>query len=86
MKDHLAQLVGITDPLGDPPFSLLHRLSALSFSNFTLCNFGRYGTALRNHLATHRLLISIAYLILSFRAWHYNIGRDQGHSATRPMV
>uniref|UniRef100_M1DNH4 Uncharacterized protein n=1 Tax=Solanum tuberosum TaxID=4113 RepID=M1DNH4_SOLTU len=30
-KDHSAQSVGITDPLGDPPFGQFHRLSALAF-------------------------------------------------------
>ncbi|KAG5585510.1 hypothetical protein H5410_045944 [Solanum commersonii] len=39
-KVHSAQLVGIANSLGDPPFGLVHRLSALSFSNFKLCNFG----------------------------------------------
>ncbi|WMV08294.1 hypothetical protein MTR67_001679, partial [Solanum verrucosum] len=69
-KDHWAQLVGLTDLLGDPPFCLVHRISALSFNNFKFCNIGRYGTASRNRLVTRRLLLSIAYLILSFRAWH----------------
>ncbi|KAG5631224.1 hypothetical protein H5410_002941 [Solanum commersonii] len=35
-KDHSAQLVGITDALGDPPFGLLHRLSSLAFRLSTL--------------------------------------------------
>ncbi|KAG5600295.1 hypothetical protein H5410_031665, partial [Solanum commersonii] len=32
---HSAQLVGIPDSLGDPPFGLLHPLSALAFNIFT---------------------------------------------------
>ncbi|KAG5599984.1 hypothetical protein H5410_031354 [Solanum commersonii] len=40
-KDHLTLLVGIADLLGDLPFGLVHRLSALSFSKFKLCNIGR---------------------------------------------
>ncbi|KAG5615903.1 hypothetical protein H5410_015727 [Solanum commersonii] len=70
VKDQSAQLVGITDSLGDMPFGLVHRLSTLSFSNFKHCNFGRYGTASWNRSATRRLLLSITYLIFSFRAWH----------------
>ncbi|KAG5630245.1 hypothetical protein H5410_001962 [Solanum commersonii] len=69
-KDHSVQLIGISDPLGDPSFSLVHHVSALSFSNFKLYNFQRYDTASWNGLVTRRLLLSIAYLILSFKAWH----------------
>ncbi|WMV41067.1 hypothetical protein MTR67_034452, partial [Solanum verrucosum] len=69
-KVHSVQLVGIANPLGDPSFGQVHRLSALAFSKFKFCNFGRYRTASRNCLATRRLLISIADLIFSFRAWH----------------
>ncbi|KAG5619776.1 hypothetical protein H5410_004994, partial [Solanum commersonii] len=32
--------------------------------------FGRYGTASQNRSTTRRLLLSIADLIFSFRAWH----------------
>ncbi|KAG5580519.1 hypothetical protein H5410_051146, partial [Solanum commersonii] len=35
-----AQLVGITNALGDPPFGLLHHLSALSFSIFAFYIIG----------------------------------------------
>ncbi|KAG5595076.1 hypothetical protein H5410_036308, partial [Solanum commersonii] len=42
--DHSAQLVGIFDPLGDPPFSLVHHLSALAFSNFKFYNAWHTGT------------------------------------------
>ncbi|KAH0661556.1 hypothetical protein KY284_026487 [Solanum tuberosum] len=35
-KDYMAQLVGIVDPLGDPPFGLVHRLSALA-NKFKFC-------------------------------------------------
>ncbi|KAG5605515.1 hypothetical protein H5410_027007, partial [Solanum commersonii] len=51
-KDHSEQLVDIADLLGDSPFCLVYRLSALFFSNFKFCNFGRYGTASRNRLGT----------------------------------
>ncbi|KAG5595008.1 hypothetical protein H5410_036240 [Solanum commersonii] len=44
-----------------------------SKSIFMLCNFRRYGTASWNHSATRRLLLSIAYLIFSFKAWHTGI-------------
>ncbi|KAG5630364.1 hypothetical protein H5410_002081 [Solanum commersonii] len=64
------QLIVIADPLGDPPFGLVHCLSALAFSKFKFCNFGRYSTALRNYSPTRRLLLSIADLIFSFRAWY----------------
>ncbi|KAG5585108.1 hypothetical protein H5410_045542 [Solanum commersonii] len=43
-KDHSSQLVGIADP----PFGLVHRLSALSFNNFKFCNIGQWSTALWN--------------------------------------
>ncbi|WMV30259.1 hypothetical protein MTR67_023644, partial [Solanum verrucosum] len=69
-KVHSVQLVGITDPLSDPPFSLVHRLSVLAFSKFKFCNFGRYSTASRNYLATRQLLLYLAGSIFSFRAWH----------------
>uniref|UniRef100_M1DMH4 Uncharacterized protein n=1 Tax=Solanum tuberosum TaxID=4113 RepID=M1DMH4_SOLTU len=69
-KDHSAQLVGIADPLSDPPFGLVHRLSALSFNNFKFCNIGRWSTASRHHSATRRLLFYLTDLIFFFRAWH----------------
>ncbi|WMV08890.1 hypothetical protein MTR67_002275, partial [Solanum verrucosum] len=69
-KDHSTQLVGITDPLGDLPFGLVHRFFALTFSKFKLCNIGRWSTASRNHSATHRLLMYLIDSIFSFRAWH----------------
>uniref|UniRef100_M1DR99 Uncharacterized protein n=1 Tax=Solanum tuberosum TaxID=4113 RepID=M1DR99_SOLTU len=72
-KDNSAQLVGIADSLGDPPFGLVHRLSTLAFNKFKFCNVGRWSTALRNRSATRRLLIYLADLIFSFRAWHTGI-------------
>uniref|UniRef100_M1DRC6 Uncharacterized protein n=1 Tax=Solanum tuberosum TaxID=4113 RepID=M1DRC6_SOLTU len=51
-KDHSAQLVGIADPLGDPPFGLVHLLSALAFNKFKFKNIGRWSTASRNRSAT----------------------------------
>ncbi|KAG5610242.1 hypothetical protein H5410_021523, partial [Solanum commersonii] len=41
--DHSAQLVGIADALGDPPFGLVHCLSAFDFSIFAFWLIGRYG-------------------------------------------
>uniref|UniRef100_M1DCU6 Uncharacterized protein n=1 Tax=Solanum tuberosum TaxID=4113 RepID=M1DCU6_SOLTU len=67
-KDHSAQLVGIADALGDPPFGLLHCLSAFAFSIFVFWIIGRYNIASRNYSATRRLLPFIADLIFSFRA------------------
>ncbi|KAG5619730.1 hypothetical protein H5410_004948 [Solanum commersonii] len=67
---HLAQLVGITDALDDPPFGLFHRLSALAFSIFAIWIIGRFSTASRNYSAIRRLLLFIADLIFSFRAQH----------------
>ncbi|WMV37384.1 hypothetical protein MTR67_030769, partial [Solanum verrucosum] len=67
-KDHSAQLVGIANPLGDPPFGLVYRLSSLAFSKFEFCNVGRWGTASWNHLVTRRLLIYLTDSIFSFRA------------------
>ncbi|KAG5605717.1 hypothetical protein H5410_027209 [Solanum commersonii] len=70
VKVHLAELVEITNPLDDSPFGLVHHLSALAFSKFKLYNFGRYSTASRNYFVTHQLLLYLADLIFSFRAWH----------------
>uniref|UniRef100_M1DMI4 Uncharacterized protein n=1 Tax=Solanum tuberosum TaxID=4113 RepID=M1DMI4_SOLTU len=69
-KDHSAQLVGIANALGDPPFGLLHRLSAFAFNIFAFWIIGRYSTASRNCSATRRLLPFIANLIFSFRTEH----------------
>uniref|UniRef100_M1DS16 Uncharacterized protein n=1 Tax=Solanum tuberosum TaxID=4113 RepID=M1DS16_SOLTU len=69
-KDHLAQLVGIADPLGDLPFGLVHCLSALASRKFKFCNIGRWNTASRNRLATRRLLLYLTDSIFSFRVWH----------------
>ncbi|KAG5620391.1 hypothetical protein H5410_005609 [Solanum commersonii] len=69
-RSHLTQLVGIIDTLGDPPFSLLHRLSALAFNIFASWIIGRYNTASRNFSVTRRLLHFTVDLIFSFRAQH----------------
>uniref|UniRef100_M1DUG8 Uncharacterized protein n=1 Tax=Solanum tuberosum TaxID=4113 RepID=M1DUG8_SOLTU len=69
-RSHSAQLVGIADTLGDPPFGLLHRLSALVFSIFVSWIIGRHSTASQNCSVTRRLLFFTANLILSFRAQH----------------
>ncbi|KAG5620397.1 hypothetical protein H5410_005615 [Solanum commersonii] len=69
-QDHSAQLVGIVDPLGDLPFGLVHRLSALAFNKFKLCNIRRWTTASRNRSVTRRLLIYLVDSIFSLRAWH----------------
>ncbi|KAG5619731.1 hypothetical protein H5410_004949, partial [Solanum commersonii] len=37
---HSAQLVRIADALGDPPFAMLHHLSALAFSIFAAQHIG----------------------------------------------
>ncbi|KAG5619934.1 hypothetical protein H5410_005152 [Solanum commersonii] len=55
-KDQSVQLVRIADALGDPPFGLLHRLSAFAFSIFAFWIIGLYSIASRNCSAMHRLL------------------------------
>ncbi|KAG5571356.1 hypothetical protein H5410_061122 [Solanum commersonii] len=70
ISDHSAQLVGITNTLGDPPFGRFHRLFALAFSIFALRVVERYSTASRNYSATRRLLHFIANLIFPIRAQH----------------
>ncbi|KAG5595111.1 hypothetical protein H5410_036343 [Solanum commersonii] len=67
---HSTQLVRITDTLGDSPFGLLHRLSALAFSIFASWIIGGHSTTSRNCSTTHQLLLFTADLILSFRAQH----------------
>uniref|UniRef100_M1DB01 Uncharacterized protein n=1 Tax=Solanum tuberosum TaxID=4113 RepID=M1DB01_SOLTU len=57
----------IADPLSDPPFGQFHGLFPLAFSNFKFCNFRRYSTASQT---VRRLLLSIADLIFSFKAWY----------------
>uniref|UniRef100_M1D8P9 Uncharacterized protein n=1 Tax=Solanum tuberosum TaxID=4113 RepID=M1D8P9_SOLTU len=69
-KVHSAQIVGIADPLADPPFGLVYRHSALSFSIFKFFNIGRWSTASGNRSATSRLLLYLAHSIFSIRAWH----------------
>ncbi|KAG5572256.1 hypothetical protein H5410_062022 [Solanum commersonii] len=69
-RSHSTQLVRIVDTLGDPPFGLLHHLSALAFSIFASWIIGQHSTALRNCSATHRLLHFTTDLIFSFRAQH----------------
>ncbi|KAG5610727.1 hypothetical protein H5410_022008 [Solanum commersonii] len=66
-RSHSAQLVRITDTLGDPPFGLLHCLSPLSFSIFASWIIGRYSTSSLNCSATRWLLHFTADLIFSFR-------------------
>uniref|UniRef100_M1DLR6 Uncharacterized protein n=1 Tax=Solanum tuberosum TaxID=4113 RepID=M1DLR6_SOLTU len=68
LADHLASLVEIADQLDDPPFGRFHCRLALSFSIVVFWIIGRYSTASRNCLATLRLLLFIADLILSFKA------------------
>ncbi|KAG5610622.1 hypothetical protein H5410_021903, partial [Solanum commersonii] len=81
------RLVGIADSLGDPPFVLVHPLSALSFSNFKFYNIGRWSTASRNYSATCRLLLSIADLIFSFKAWHTGtLGKTIAFHATQDSI
>ncbi|KAG5605363.1 hypothetical protein H5410_026855 [Solanum commersonii] len=59
---------------------MLYRLSALAFSIFAFWIIGKYSTALRNYLATRRLLFFIADLISSFRAEHTrNFGEPHIH-------
>ncbi|WMV54257.1 hypothetical protein MTR67_047642, partial [Solanum verrucosum] len=70
--------------LGDLPFGQFHCLFALAFSIFQVCNFGRSNSASRNHSTIHRLLISLADLVLSFRAWH--TGTLGGQMATWPLA
>uniref|UniRef100_M1DWK6 Uncharacterized protein n=1 Tax=Solanum tuberosum TaxID=4113 RepID=M1DWK6_SOLTU len=69
-KDHSAQLFGIADAFGDPPFGLLHRLSAFAFNIFAFWIIGQYSTASRICSAMCRLLPFIANLIFSFKAQH----------------
>uniref|UniRef100_M1DYK0 Uncharacterized protein n=1 Tax=Solanum tuberosum TaxID=4113 RepID=M1DYK0_SOLTU len=85
-KSHSAQLVGIADALGDPPFGLLHHLSALAFNMFAFWIIGQYSTTSQNCSATHRLLHFISNLIFPFRAQHTGTkGETVGLSATRLM-
>ncbi|KAG5590257.1 hypothetical protein H5410_040771 [Solanum commersonii] len=69
-EDHLASLVEIVDPLGDPPFGWFHCRLTLSFSIIVFWIIGRNSTALRNCSTTYRLLPFTANLILSFSAQH----------------
>ncbi|KAG5595502.1 hypothetical protein H5410_036734 [Solanum commersonii] len=70
MVDHSVPLVEIANQLGEPPFGRFHRRLALSFSIIMFWIIGRHRTALRNFLATHRLFLFTANLILSFKAQH----------------
>ncbi|KAG5613711.1 hypothetical protein H5410_013535, partial [Solanum commersonii] len=77
-RSHLVQLVEITDTLGNPPFSLLHRLSVVAFSIFASWIFGQHITASRNCSVTRRLLLFTVDLILSFKALHTRTkGKDK---------
>ncbi|WMV13542.1 hypothetical protein MTR67_006927, partial [Solanum verrucosum] len=75
-EDHLAQLVGIADTLGDLPFGRFHRLLALSISLFTFWIAGRYGTTSWDCSVTRRLLHFIVNLIFPCRAQHIGTKGD----------
>ncbi|WMV46816.1 hypothetical protein MTR67_040201 [Solanum verrucosum] len=50
-------------------------------------NFGRSILASRNHSAIRRLLLFVADLVLSFRAWHTGtLGGQMSHSATHRVL
>ncbi|KAG5571617.1 hypothetical protein H5410_061383, partial [Solanum commersonii] len=82
-KDHSAQLFGIADPFSDPPFGLVHRLSALALNKFKFCNVGRWSIASRNRSLTAPLFCQLDFLPQSLA--HWNIRRAHSHSATRLM-
>ncbi|KAG5580505.1 hypothetical protein H5410_051132 [Solanum commersonii] len=64
-RSHSAQLVEITDTLGDPPFGLLYRLSAFAFSIFAVQHTGTKGENKTFWRLANRRFSNLHFLVLS---------------------